>query len=505
MKKGLFVPMLVCLPFLSANAQSINSVLSEADYLSRETSQALTIQMPAEEKIPDYITSGRTTYFLKKEEKPLDRSTQEVFAENFDNIYPGAIIFVNEDLANGDPTLVNLDYGTVTVRVDFNSGGSSSRKNVKNSPDEIQNAIHSMLNERSDFQPQAKVSNETNFYSSKSQMAADLNVSLSFLKAKASVNTSVSNTSSSITEVENLTQEFYTVLITPESDLSKYFGPRVTGSALKDKIKQFDAPVGVITSVSYGRRAYRFKDFSSTDFKFKGNESASGWGQSASSNQDIAKSTMCKKEWMYISGGDINSASQILSGASIASAISKNLQYNARSNQGIPLYYKVRFLGTGRTATIKRTGKYTEVKYEPMLSNVSCTFRNHASHVAGAGMKMRIDYNVVKIVNGKKIKIAKEKEAFKGYTTKNERKMPFGDKTTFKLDIGPGEFLDGLIHFQARCKKSSEADWYNDTEGDIYPDENGVIDITVNGDIRPGGKKAYVHSSSKTKYVQKQK
>lgn len=504
MKKRLFVPVLFFMPFLSANAQSINAVLSENDYLNRETSQALTIKMPAEEAIPDYIISGKTAYYLTKEEKPLDRSSQDIFAENFDNIYPGAIVFVNEDLANGDPTLVNLGYGTVTVRVDFNSGGSSSRQNVKNSPDEIQNAIHSMLNEKTNFQPQVKLSNETRFYSSKSQMAADLNVSLSFLKAKASVNTSLSNSSSTITEVENLTQEFYTVLVTPESDNSKYFGPNVTGSDLKKKIQQFKAPVGIIISVSYGRRAYRFKDYSSSDFKFKGSESASGWGQSVSSNQDIANSTMSKKEWMYISGGDANSASQILNGSSIASAISQNLKYNATSNQGTPLYYKVRFLGSGRTATIKRTGKYTEVKYDPMFSNVSCTFRNNATHVAGAELKMRIDYNVVKIVNGQKVPVAKEKEAFSGYTTKNERNMSFGDKTTFKLDIGPGEFLDGLIRFQCRCKKGSGKDWDNDTVGDVYPDENGVLDIDVHGAIRPGGTKAYIHSSSKTKYVQKQ-
>lgn len=502
MKKRLFAPVLFCLPFLSANAQTINSVLNQ--YMDMENPAALTQEFPAE-NVPDYITSGNTTYFLTKNTESLDKNENNIFAENLDNIYPGAIVFADKDLANGNPTLVNLGYGKVTVRVNFNTGGggSSTRQNVENSPHAIHEAIYSMLTANPGYQPAVKLNGSKTYYSSQSKMAADLNVSLNFLKASAKVNTSMSSSSSTITEVEDLKQEFYTVEITQESDKSKYFASNVTGADVQRKITSFHAPLAIITSVSYGRRAYRFKEFSSKDFKFKGSESVNALGQSLSSTQDIAQSTTSSREWTYINGGDAQSASQILNGSNVSTAISQNLEYNAKTNQGIPLYYTVRFLGSGRQATIKRTGEYTEVVYEPMFSNVSCTFRNNATHVAGAEMKMRIDYNVVKIVNGKKVKVAKEKEAFDGYTTKNERNMDFGTKTTFKLDIGPGEFLDGLIKFQARCKKTSGGSWANDTEGDIYPDENGVIDIDIHGAIRPGGDKAYIHSSSKTKYVQK--
>lgn len=467
--------------------------------ISSDNATALTIAMPGEEKMPAYIKTNSGALVLTRTPHKVNDQSSDIFAANLENIYPGALVFANSSLANGDPTLVGLAPGTVTVRVDFNTGGSSRRENVPNTADKIQEAIQDILNKAS-YAPPVNSNFKSYYTSSVQEMAADLKVSVSFLKASANVNTSVSSSSSTITEIQDYTQKYYTVSITQESDKSKYFGSNVTWNNISSKISSFNnAPIAIITSVTYGRRAYKFSDYETNAFKLKASESASGYGQSVSSAQDIAQNSESKKVWMYLSGGDAESAGKILTGSAINSAISSSLKYNAATNQGIPLYYTVRFLASGQTATVKTTGSYTTVEYQEVPSRVTVTFRNNATHVAGAGLKMRLDYKVFTFnANGDRVYKSKSKDVETGYTTYNEHHIGFGSKKTFTLDIGPGEYLEGPIRFQCRCKTTSNGKWHNDVVCFVAP-KDGIIDIDIHGAIRPGGTAAYIYSKSYTK------
>lgn len=97
--------------------QSINSVLKQ----SAGKEMKLMYQIPEEEKVPAIFISGNVAYKLKTVVHQVNESKQDIFAENLDNIFPGAVVYADQDLANGNPTLVGLDYGAVTVRVDFNT------------------------------------------------------------------------------------------------------------------------------------------------------------------------------------------------------------------------------------------------------------------------------------------------------------------------------------------------------------------------------------------------
>ena len=123
--------------------QSINDVLKQT--AGRE--MKLSYQIPEEKAVPAIFISGNSAYKLKTVVHHVNESKQDIFAENLDNIYPGAIVYADQDLANGNPTLVGLDYGTVTIRVDFNTGKgkSASISGVKNSADAIQSALYSIL------------------------------------------------------------------------------------------------------------------------------------------------------------------------------------------------------------------------------------------------------------------------------------------------------------------------------------------------------------------------
>ena len=436
----------------------------------------------------------------------MNESKQDIFAENLDNIYPGAVVFADQDLANGNPTLVGLDYGTVTVRVDFNTGKgkSASISGVKNSADAIQSALYTIL-QSSDYKPPVGLNYKKTYVSSVTEMAMNLGVSVSFLEVKANVQTSITNNQSSITEVEDYSQQYYTASITWEVDKSKYFGANVSGQDVQEKMNK--APLAIITSVTYGRRAYCFKDYASSVFTFLDNDTLSIFGQTAISAQSIAENSKENKKWMWVSGSDPVSSAMMLNGSDIDTAMSKSLSIDAEANPGTPLYYTVRYLDSGKTAKVTTTGKYTTVEYMPMPHMVTCTFRNKAKHFLGAKLKMRIDYNVVKYErtdgeNGGfvQVEVPKDSCAMEGFLRCIEHEISFKGSKTFPLDLDAGLYLAGPIRLQIQCRKFFWGKWRDDVVGYIYPDD-GEIGIDVSGHVGLCGKTTYIDSKSKTKLL----
>ena len=511
MKRKLFFAALLTLSSTALLAQSYPKHSDITDALESNTTTTTYkkgIKLPKDEP-PPYVISGDMAYELRREKASKSSSSSEIFAENLENIYPGAVVYADESLADGDPTLVGLAYGTVTVRVDFNTGKSSSKSGVKNSPEAIQKAIHDILNSMDKaYYPPVSYDYKTSYASSIEELAADMGVSVNFLSASAKITASTKSKKVTVTKVEDYTQTYYTVSITQESDKSKYFGEKVTGNDVAKKMKK--APLAIITSVTYGRRAYHIKEYSSSNFKVNAKEDANAYGQKAFSTQDITKKSKVSNERLWVSGSDATSSGASLGKqSSIRDAIAKNLKFDPATSQGAPLYYVVRYLSTGKTATIKTTDEYWLTEYVPMLRTVNVTLHNNCTHVAGAACKVRLDYNVVKFnKKGEKVRVkrranvVKKKEIWPmdGYVRFWESEIGFDDHKTFILDIAEGEFLDGPIHLQIRCKKTSNGDWDNDVEEKIYPVDGG-IELFIHGAIRPGGKKAYIHSKSEGKYV----
>lgn len=478
----------------SVSAKSINEALEKAE---KSYGKKLVLDVSDSETVPKYIKSGDMVLQLVKSAHKVDDKNTDIFAENLENIYPGAIIYADDRMAMGDPTLSGLPYGKVSIRLDFNGGSSMSRDNVPNRADKIQDAIYDIIN-NSKNPPSPKAKYKSYYASSVAEMAASLDVNANFLKVEAKVKTSMSSNEATITHVQDYTQKYYTVSITMPDDKADLFGKGVTPDQISSKVSAAGAPLAIITSVTYGRRAYKFYDYKSSDFSFDGDESVTAYGQKASSTQKIVKKAKTKSTWMYVSGGDAESSAAILKGTDIDKAIAEKLSFDKATNHGIPLSYTVRYLGSGKTVSVNTTGTYYTVEYKPMPSHVPVTLRNDAGHVAGADMKIRLDYKLAKFKDGKKLKVAQENGVMEGYTHWVEHHVGFKDKKTFILPIGPNQYLDGPIHLQVRCKKSAGADWANNCEAIIYPTD-GYIDLKINGDIRHGGKSAYIHSSSHTK------
>lgn len=499
MKRTVSLVSTVCLLFAGVTLNAQTPVNDALETTEKALTKSLTLDVSDKNDIPKYIVSRDMAMELVKTTHNVNDQTQDIFAANFDNIYPGAVVYADDRLAMGDPTLAGLPYGYVTVRLDFNGGVSMKRDNVPNRPDKIQEAIHEILNSAK-YSTVGDIKYKSTYASSVAEMAVGLKVDANFLKVEAKVNTNISSQQATITRVQDYTQTYYTVSITMPYDKSELFGSGVTPEQIKKKVNNAGAPLAIITSVTYGRRAYKFYDYSSSDFQFDGDQSVAGYGQKASSTQKVIKKSKAKSTWVYISGGDADSASEILKGKNLDDAIKNSVKYDKATCQGVPLYYKVQYLGTGKTVIVKSTGKYYTFDYRPMPNSVQVTFRNNASHVAGAEMKMRLDYKVVKFKDGKKIKVKAQDGVRENYNRVVEHNIGFGTKKTFPLNLGPDEYLDGPLYFQCRCKKAKGQGWANHTEGKVYPTDN-VIDITIIGEVRLGGKGASVYSKSYTQIL----
>lgn len=471
-------------------------------YFSKmDNATSLTVPAISEANLPSVIQSNGKAYVLTKETHDARNTAESFFATNYENIYPGAIVWADASLANGDPTLVGLSPGAITLRVDFNTGGSSRKTSVANTADEVQEAIYSLVREAK-YRPAPSLNYKSFYSSSAEEMAVSMKANLSFLNNKANVTTNFSKSETHVYQVQDYTQRYYTVSVTQESDKSKYFGDNVPWSKISGKLgeRNYSVPMAIITSVTYGRRAYKIYKYSSRNFKFSGDESIKMYGQSLASSQEIAENSETKDIWLYLDGGDVESNGAILAGTSMDQALSSNLAYNPSTSQGVPISYTVRFLATGKTATVSTTGSYTTYSYQELPTTINVTFRNNATHIAGAGLKMRLDYKVFKFdAQGNKVSVRKESQDVEpNYTRYVEYNIGFGDTKQFNLKLNPGEFLDGTIRFQVRCKTSSSANWHNDVVADILPDQYGIIDLDIHGAIRPGGTSAYIYSNSYT-------
>lgn len=484
------------------NAKEIKNVIEQYNNFNKSLEKTYT---GYEDALPPYIISGNYAYQLVKKTHDLKKessATTDILVQDYTNIYPGAIVYADGDLADGHPRLVDLDPGTVTLSVDFNPGKgcASSVSGVKNTASQVYDkGIYKILNGAKN-PPSVSYAYKYKYASSINELSWSLGVDAKFLKATVKVNTNSTSKQSTVTEVEDWTQKYYTVKCDWESDPSKYFGPNVTANEVKQKIQK-NGPIAVITSVTYGRRAYIFKDVTSSNFKFHGDQNVSAYGQKANSVQDIVKNAKDSSVWMWVDGTDAGSAALMLKGNNLRTAMKKCVKYHADTNQGTPLHYTVKVLGSNKTITVQPKGTYTTVEYIPMPKYVSCTFKNNAFVIAGGGLKMRIDYKVVTFDSkGNKVAVTPAKDVEAGYSRYVEYGMGKGDSKKFDLDLKSGEFLDGPIRVQLRQKRHSTGKWYNSVVTKVYP-KNSELIIICDGSIRPDGKDAYIHSSSTLVYA----
>ena len=469
------------------------------------------------EYTPPYIVQNGDVYILTPTThtvNPGDQSDSDFFIEDNPKIYPGVLLWADQMLANGDPSIVDLGVGKVDVSLDIDTGGNIfSVKDVDNTYDGIQTAIRTLVRQidESGYRQPGRIRSITGDYSSTQELAIKANLDVKFA-AKFSASMSTSSKSMTISHIDDLSQVYYNVVVAPHNnDYSNLFGPDITVDDIKEMVRNHNnTPIVFVNQMSYGRRLYVLYELSAEEFKLNVNAKGSYSGVSATASADVFNKTEKKTRKAYVHGGDPElGVGMIQNDATVASVLkqAETPMSMSKINQGLPMAYVTTYLGSKQTCKRQTVGNYKTFDYQRGIGLVSTTFRNNASHVAGAKIKWRIDYRVFTLNSkGEKVYYATPKGCMSGYNRWIEYSPDWGGKMSFNLPIYEGEYADPDMHFQLRWKPSGGQDWRNSEEGIIVPklNDDGVytIDIKVDGycGVRTSDSKApYIHSTSFTK------
>lgn len=496
---------------------------------SLETRSALTKTPYTPDQLPQVVVNDAGEAFeLRKRDIDVKATPgPDMFATDATTIFPGAVVFADTDLADGRPTLVGLPAGTADIFVEFNTGSTVPSEQITLTSKEVSNYIYRVLRDANNlYAPPVNLNVQTKYCSSTSEVAYAIGCDAKYLTNKVKVDTKTTKNETKIISVQDFTQKYFTVSVTPHSskELYKYFG-NVTKAEFSNRVG--NRAIAVINSVTYGRRAYAFQSYSTSDMTFTGTESAKvnagGVSVNASSAQNIAKRSKTDDNFVFILGGSIKPAQKVLKGTPIREAFSESEEdlKIGPSNQGVPIAFTARFLATGRQATAMATGKTTEVSYVKMPKRVDWEVKNNAD-VAGKCVKFKDMYNVavVKFNSAKnEYYIAKIHQGSGNYGDSRYvgyNEIQYGSKGSTSRRHAPEEsdmkkigvnmdeaYIYGPVFYTVRSRTAEGQNWSESDQGYFDVSScNGSARIVIEGSALAGSKrKPYVHSSSNPKPI----
>ena len=512
----------------SSNSKAaLNTAIKNA-VAGKENVTVLTKTPVSDGTLPKIIVNNQGEAFIltTKTTDIRDAGSNDIFAADQSTIFPGAIVYADKDLADGRPTLVGLSYGTVDLTIDFDNGATTDKRGVRNDLSSIRNAINEILRSgQAGYAPGVQFNSVMKSYTSTSKMCLELGMDAKYLSNQVKVDTKTTNSESKIVNVQDFTQKYYTVSVTPYDDqnLYKYFGD-VTPAQITQKLQ--GKAVALINSVTYGRRIYHFEEYKTSDFTFTGKQSANvnigGVSGSTSLAQDITKSSKSSHDWLFILGGSTKPATDVANGMTVRQAFTNegSLQIGP-SNQGIPISYTAIFLVNRRALTAKATGSYTETSYTKLPKTVRWEIKNRAN-AAGDCVKFKAMYNVIEVTgnaqNGYRYEVIKGTgTGEKSYADYFERKFSQGQNRTVTMPTNDIEdcknsrgqkvkmencYVLGPVKYTIRCQPSKGWDFHEDENG-YFDISSGSMKIYMNGSALAGGKGVYIHSDSNPRPIGK--
>ena len=505
----------------NSGKEALNQAIKNA-VQGRENATALTKTPVSDGNLPKIIVNNQGEAFIltTKTNNITDPGSNDIFAADQSTIFPGAIVYADRDLADGRPTLVGLSYGTVDLTIDFDNGATTDKRGVRNDLSSVRNAINEILRSgQGGYAPGVQFNSVMKSYTSTSKMCLELGMDVKYLNNQVKVDTKTTNSESKIVNVQDFTQKYYTVTVTPYDDqnLYKYFGD-VTAAQITQKLS--GKAIALINSVTYGRRIYHFEEYKTSDFSFTGSQSAKasigGVSANASSAQDITRSSKSSHDWLFILGGNTKPATDVANGKSVREAFASegSLQIGP-SNQGIPISYTAIFLVNRRPLTAKATGSYTETSYTKLPKTVRWEVKNRAN-AAGDCVKFKAMYNVIEVTgnaqsgyNYEVIKGSGSGEA--SYADYFERKFSQGTSKTVTMPTNDIEdcknsrgqyvkmencYVLGPVKYTIRAQPAKGSKWHEDENG-YFDVSGGSMKIYMNGSALAGGRGVYIHSESK--------
>ena len=437
-------------------------------------------------------------YILDKRQSSFSEKEIYVRGSGYENIYPGAILFVDSDITSGSPNpLGRIPRSKISIYGDFLAGGNPSQSNIDpNNSDvrmAINNIMHTLLSDSRYDAPGAQRP-RTKIHTSQKSLMMDLGVDSSFAGCNVNVRASATSSEQSFIQATTLDQDYFTIRLKDDwhQDPASLFADSVTWNDLSNELN--GKAIAIVTSVTYGRTFSYMKEYSARQFTFDSSQKVSGYGQSASASQSLAESSSYTNDEIFNLGGTSLTISALRGKSTqheLEEAMADNMRFS-HANQGVITKYTLQLITGPTPGTVVRplySGKQYQVGYTKCPRRLFAHIDVSRVHIGPGKVKVQLDVDCFRI--GKegieKGKILPTKSINGGsseraqdpwyYTFSSSRNREYGD-------LEPGEYINKGPLLRIRSKRGGGSYSAQDERRLTAKEmETGALNISLSGSV----------------------
>ncbi|MRG93044.1 thiol-activated cytolysin family protein [Polyangium spumosum] len=364
-------------PLMAIAAIDIDDYIRSLDYDQR---QILNVQLEGRTPTPparEREKKGSAVIITTKTEHSLSKNLSDValLRPTTGVIFPGALIFADHNLMEGQPVPITLPRSNMIISIDLPGLRHGWRVVEEPSNSSVQDAVVEMLEEWNARPASQGYANAARSYFevktayTSRQVALELGINAKWAAGAASSQLDVSTNSETSVAIAFFKQVFYTVTLDVPSRPSAFFADSVTLADVQQMFKA-ERPPAYVRSVDYGRILMVRMETMSRDTRanLQGalKQVTSGGfevgGSLRAHYEDIAKNATFTV--VAIGGG----AQTVTSFAGSEDDMKKLREYITngatyrRDNPGAPISYTVAFMRDNAIATMGFTGDYTQTE-----------------------------------------------------------------------------------------------------------------------------------------------
>ena len=438
-------------------------------------------------------------YILDKRESSFSEKEIYVRGSGYENIYPGAILFVDSDITSGSPNpLGRIPRSKISIYGDFLAGGNPSQSDIDpNNSDvrmAINNIMHTLLSDSRYDAPGAQRP-RTKIHTSQKSLMMDLGVDSSFAGCNVNVRASATSSEQSFIQATTLDQDYFTIRLKDDwhQDPASLFADSVTWNDLSRELN--GKAIAIVTSVTYGRTFSYMKEYSARQFTFDSSQKVSGYGQSASASQSLAESSSYTNDEIFNLGGTSLTISALRGKNTqheLEEAMADNMRFS-HANQGVITKYTLQLITGPTPGTVVRP-LYSGTQYQ--IGYTKCPRRLFAHidvsrvYIGPGKVKVQLDVECFRVgkYGEEKGKILPTKKVNGGspdkiqdpwyYTFSHSRNREYGD-------LQPGEYINKGPLLRIRSKATGVSSYEAQTEKRLSPKEmeTGALNISLSGSV----------------------
>lgn len=437
-------------------------------------------------------------YILDKRESSFSEKEIYVRGSGYENIYPGAILFVDSDITSGSPNpLGRIPRSKISIYGDFLAGGNPSQSDIDpNNSDvrmAINNIMHTLLSDSRYDAPGAQRP-RTKIHTSQKSLMMDLGVDSSFAGCNVNVRASTTSSEQSFVQATTLDQDYFTIRLKDDwhQDPASLFADSVTWDDLSNELN--GKAIAIVTSVTYGRTFSYMKEYSARQFTFDSSQKVSGYGQSADASQSLAESSSYTNDEIFNLGGTSLTISALRGKSTqqeLEEAMADNMRFS-HANQGVITKYTLQLITGPTPGTVVRP-LYSGTQYQ--IGYTKCPRRLFAHidvsrvHIGPGKVKVQLDVECFRIgkEGEQKGKILLTKSIDGGspekaqdpwfYTFSSSRNREYGD-------LEPGEYINKGPLLRIRSKRGGGSYTADDERRLTAREmETGALNISLSGSV----------------------